>query len=67
MKYRYSFLILVVAATMVSCNEREDQRHSKQGEDTVNVSDTRRNTDDTVNTIPDTARMKVDTMHQSPQ
>jgi hypothetical protein len=66
-KYQYSLLVFVVAAALLACNESEDQRHSKQGEDTVNVSDTRRNTDDTVNTLPDTARLKVDTLHQPPQ
>jgi hypothetical protein len=59
MKFRCSLLAFVVTTSVVACNEREDQRQDKQGEDTVNVSDTRRNTDDTVNTIPDTATMKV--------
>lgn len=66
-KYRYTLLAFVVAAVTAGCNESEDQRQTKQGEDTVNVSDTRRNTDDTVNTLPDTASMKVDTLHQAPQ
>ena len=67
MKYRSSLLSALIIAALLSCNERDDQQQGKQGEDTVNVSDSRRNTADTINTLPDTARLKVDTLHQSPQ
>ena len=67
MKYRYCLLSALIVAALLSCNERDDQQQGKQGEDTVNVSDSRRNTDDTINTLPDTAHLKVDTLHQSPQ
>lgn len=63
-KYTYTLLVLAIATALVSCGESSDQRHDAQGEDSVNRTDTRRYTDTTINTIPDTGTLNVDTMRQ---
>ena len=58
---RYSLAALLALVVMASCNDGNDR--SKEGEQLPTDSfDTRRNTTESVNTIPDTATMKVDTM-----
>lgn len=58
---RYSLGALLALVVMASCNDGNDR--SKEGEQLSTDSfDTRRNTSESVNTIPDTATMKVDTM-----
>jgi hypothetical protein len=63
-KHKYILLAFLVAAAMISCGERSEQRQDAQGEDSVNRTDTRRYTDTTINTIPDTGTLNVDTTRQ---
>jgi hypothetical protein len=63
-KHKYTLLAFLVAAAMISCGESSEQRHDAQGEDSVNRTDTRRYTDTTINTIPDTGTLNVDTTRQ---
>lgn len=56
----YSLAALLTAVVMASCNDGYN-RSKEESQDPVNLTDTRRNTTDTLNTIPDTAAMKADT------
>lgn len=57
---QYSWAALLLAAMTTACNDGNDM--SKEDEQLqVDSLDTRRNTDESINTIPDTATMKVDT------
>lgn len=57
---QYSWVALLVAAVTTACNDGNDM--SKEDERIqVDSLDTRRYTDESTNTIPDTATMKVDT------
>jgi hypothetical protein len=63
-KHKYSLFAFLVAVAMVGCSESPEQRHDAQGKDSVNRTDTRRYTDTSINTIPDTATLNVDTTRQ---
>lgn len=61
MTYRFSLAALLTLVVLASCNDGNDM--SKEEEQLPADSfDSRRNTTDSMNTIPDTATMKVDTM-----
>lgn len=61
MTYRFSLAALLALVVLASCNDGNDM--SKEEEQLPADSfDSRRNTTDSMNTIPDTATMKVDTM-----
>lgn len=59
--FRYSLAALLALVVVASCNDGNDM--SKESEQLPTDSfDTRRNTTDSMHTIPDTATMNVDTL-----
>lgn len=63
-KLRSLGAVLVAAVLVVGCNDGNDA--STEEDMDTNLTDTRRNTTDTMQTLPDTATMKIDTF-QPPQ
>lgn len=59
--YRLSLAALLATVIMAACNDGNDMS-KEDSQLPVDSLDTRRYTDDSKNTIPDTATMKVDTM-----
>ena len=62
----YSLVIAASVTGIISCNNRNNESHKDLHKDTVNVSDSRRNTTNSSNYITDTAAEATDVNKQSP-
>lgn len=61
-KLRNMLAVVVAAALVAGCNDGNNA--STEEDMDTNLTDTRRNTTDTIQTLPDTATMKIDTFQQ---